>query len=190
MFCNTFSCIDNNKPNKNIKTMPKIKVPSVIELQATNHKYNLRCSEDELTQYQDLFHGTVNNFNMVDNYAIEPDVYERDVNRAYRFPNDSTGENEYNAWYVRCVIKDERFYDSKNNNSIGHNNNTNNTSPGKLVGKRVAIKDNISIAGVPMMNGSAIMEGYIPEDDATVVQRILREGKPYSNSLFNAHFSI
>lgn len=167
----------------------------MIELQATNHKYNLRCSEDELTQYQDLFHGTVNNFNMVDNYAIEPDVYERDVDRAYRFPNDSTGENEYNAWYVRCVIKDERFYDSKNNNSIGHNNNntinnTNNTSPGKLVGKRVAIKDNISIAGVPMMNGSAIMEGYIPEDDATVVQRILREGKPYSNSLFNAHFSI
>ena len=46
----------------------------------------------------------------------------------------------------------------------------------KLAGKRVAVKDNICVAGIPMMNGSAIIEGYIPDDDATVVQRILNEG--------------
>ena len=47
---------------------------------------------------------------------------------------------------------------------------------GKLQGKTVALKDNIMLAGVPMMNGAATMEGYMPDIDATVVQRILDAG--------------
>ena len=47
---------------------------------------------------------------------------------------------------------------------------------GKLKGKTVVLKDNIMLAGVPMMNGSATMEGYIPDIDATVVQRMLDAG--------------
>ncbi|KAJ8302071.1 hypothetical protein KUTeg_021058 [Tegillarca granosa] len=34
-------------------------------------------------------------------------------------------------------------------------------------------QDNIAVAGVPMMNGSKIWEGYTPEFDATIVTRIL-----------------
>ena len=48
---------------------------------------------------------------------------------------------------------------------------------GPLYGKKVAIKDNIAVAGVPMMNGSRILEGYMPEFDATVVTRILDAGR-------------
>ena len=47
---------------------------------------------------------------------------------------------------------------------------------GKLKGKTVALKDNIMLAGVPMMNGSATLEGYVPDFDATVVTRILDAG--------------
>ncbi|KAJ8301885.1 hypothetical protein KUTeg_020872 [Tegillarca granosa] len=47
---------------------------------------------------------------------------------------------------------------------------------GKLAGKTVGIKDNIAVSGVPMMNGSKLLEGYTPEFDATVVTRILDEG--------------
>lgn len=47
---------------------------------------------------------------------------------------------------------------------------------GKLAGKTVAIKDNIAVAGVPMMNGCDALEGYMPEFDASVVTRILDEG--------------
>lgn len=47
---------------------------------------------------------------------------------------------------------------------------------GKLTGKTVAIKDNIAVAGVPMMNGCGALEGYMPEFDASVVTRILDEG--------------
>ena len=48
---------------------------------------------------------------------------------------------------------------------------------GKLSGKRLAIKDAVMVAGVPMMNGSKVLEGYIPDIDATIVTRILDAGK-------------
>ena len=47
---------------------------------------------------------------------------------------------------------------------------------GKLTGKRVGIKDNISVAGVPMSCGSSVLEGYVPNTDATLVTRILDAG--------------
>ena len=65
-------------------------------------------------------------------------------------------ENPYNAWTFKTEIKG--------------------ASRGKLAGKRVAIKDNICIAGIPMRNGSRVLEGYVPEVDATVVTRILDAG--------------
>jgi amidase len=47
---------------------------------------------------------------------------------------------------------------------------------GPLAGRTIAIKDCICVAGVPLMNGSATLEGYTPEIDATVVSRILDAG--------------
>ena len=47
---------------------------------------------------------------------------------------------------------------------------------GKLHGKTIAIKDNIPVAGIPMMCGSQFLEGYIPDVDASVVTRVLDEG--------------
>ena len=45
-----------------------------------------------------------------------------------------------------------------------------------LPGKKIALKDNICVSGIPMMNGCAILEGFVPDVDATVVTRILDEG--------------
>lgn len=56
-------------------------------------------------------------------------------------------------------------------------------SRGKLLGKTVAIKDNIAVAGVPMMVGCSALEGYVPEFDATVVTRILDEGKLWNQMM-------
>jgi len=49
---------------------------------------------------------------------------------------------------------------------------------GPLAGRRVAVKDNIEVAGVPMMNGSRTLEGFLPSRDATVVTRLLAAGRP------------
>jgi amidase len=45
-----------------------------------------------------------------------------------------------------------------------------------MAGRRIAVKDNIAVAGVPMMNGSAVLEGFVPRQDATVVTRLLDAG--------------
>src|SRR5437763_9580848 len=47
---------------------------------------------------------------------------------------------------------------------------------GPLAGRRVAVKDNIALAGLPMMNGSQTVAGFVPRRDATVVTRLLDAG--------------
>jgi hypothetical protein len=65
-------------------------------------------------------------------------------------------DNPLGAWYWRTEIKG--------------------APAGPLAGKTVAIKDNVCVAGVPMMNGCSVLEGYVPEIDATIVTRILAAG--------------
>ena len=48
---------------------------------------------------------------------------------------------------------------------------------GILKDKKIAIKDNCCVAGVPMRNGTSLLDGYTPDMDATVVTRILDAGK-------------
>src|SRR5207244_7609269 len=47
---------------------------------------------------------------------------------------------------------------------------------GPLLGRRIAVKDNICLAGVPMACGSPVLDGYVPERDATVVRRVPAAG--------------
>ena len=47
---------------------------------------------------------------------------------------------------------------------------------GVLAGKRVGLKNNVSVAGMPMTCGSLVMEGYVAESDATIVTRLLDAG--------------
>jgi len=68
----------------------------------------------------------------------------------------SAAEDPLNAWYHKTVVKG--------------------APSGKLSGKTVALKDNVLLAGVPMMNGASLLEGYVPEVDATVVTRLLDAG--------------
>jgi amidase len=65
-------------------------------------------------------------------------------------------ENSYNAWYYKTRVEG--------------------ADRGKLKGKTIALKDNVMLAGVPMMNGASTLEGYVPDVDATIVTRILDAG--------------
>lgn len=49
-------------------------------------------------------------------------------------------------------------------------------SSGRLEGREIVIKDNVFVAEVPLMNGTSILEGYVPPVDATIVTRILEAG--------------
>jgi amidase len=47
---------------------------------------------------------------------------------------------------------------------------------GPLRGKTIVVKDNVAVAGMPMHNGSSLLEGFVPSSDATIVARILDAG--------------
>jgi len=68
----------------------------------------------------------------------------------------SRQEDPLNAIVRRCSVKGARA--------------------GKLAGKRLGIKDNVCIAGMPMTCASLVLDGYVPESDATIITRILEAG--------------
>lgn len=65
-------------------------------------------------------------------------------------------ENPVNGWVWRCEIRGAEH--------------------GPLAGRTVALKDNIALAGAPLLNGSEMLDGFVPTIDATVVTRLLAAG--------------
>ena len=130
-----------------------IKAPTAEQIVDVGAQLGMSLSEDEATQYLAAMQPMLAGYSVVDSMADElPEV------RYPRVPGHrSTGEeNPHNAWYWKTAIKG--------------------ADGGKLAGKRVGIKDNVCVAGVPMMNGSSVLEGYVPDVDATLVSRILDAG--------------
>jgi Asp-tRNA(Asn)/Glu-tRNA(Gln) amidotransferase A subunit family amidase len=52
------------------------------------------------------------------------------------------------------------------------------------------LKDNISLAGVPMMNGASTLEGFVPSYDATVATRLLDAGATILGKATCEHFCL
>ncbi|MBF0527797.1 MAG: amidase [Deltaproteobacteria bacterium] len=130
-----------------------IAAPTIDELARIARQYHLNLSLEDLTIFQAGIEGSLGSYRRLSELD-EPKLpvkYPRGP--GYR---PSQSENPLNAWYWRCSIKGQ--------------------SKGKLEGKKIAIKDNICVAGIHMMNGSAVLEGFVPDVDATVVTRILDEG--------------
>jgi amidase len=129
------------------------KPPTRAELAALAQECHFNLGEDEISAYLRLIDGVLPSYTRVDE-LIEPTLpvkYARTP--GYR---PSAAENTHNAWYWKTNIPG--------------------ASSGKLLGKRVILKDNICLSGVPMMNGCAMLEGYVPDVDATVVTRVLDAG--------------
>lgn len=130
-----------------------VQPPSDEALREIAASYRLDLSTEELSEYRDLMGGVLASYARLDELTeSKPKVmYPREP--GYR---PKPEDNPLNAWYWRCSIKG--------------------ADDGKLAGKRVGIKDNVCVAGVPMMNGSSVLEGYVPDIDATVVTRVLEAG--------------
>jgi amidase len=79
-------------------------------------------------------------------------------------------ENKYGAWAVKAHIKGAKS--------------------GKLAGKKIAIKDTYAVAGLPLTNGASVLEGYVPEFDATVVTRLLDAGAEVVGKSVCEYFSF
>src|SRR5215211_6060684 len=131
-----------------------IQPPSRAELARVAEEYGLGLSEEELVIFAGLVGPTLAGFGRLDELADErlPVSYPRE-DFGHRPVGD---ENPSNGWSWKCSIRG--------------------AGEGPLAGRTVGVKDNVCVAGVPMLNGSAIMEGYVPREDATVVTRLLDAG--------------
>lgn len=127
--------------------------PSAGQIQQIAKSLGIQLDNAKAESYRQLLQP---NFDAYDAVDAMPDFVP-----APKYPRGAshrpTGdENRYGAWYVKSTIKG--------------------AATGKLAGKTVAIKDNVCVAGVPMMNGSPTMEGFVPTLDATIVTRLLDAG--------------
>lgn len=85
---------------------------------------------------------------------VEPPAPVRGARHEWRFA--SAEEDPHNAYITRCEV------------SSGEE--------GPLTDLRIALKDNIGMAGLPLTFGTEFMTGYIADFDATVVSRLLAAG--------------
>lgn len=130
-----------------------IRRPTLDQMKDLVKGLHMNLSNEELSSFMQLMESSFQAYDRVDQLAdYTPQVtYPRTP--GYR---PSAAENPMNAWYYKCDVKG--------------------AASGPLAGKKIALKDNICLAGVPMMNGASTLEGYTPDLDATVVTRILDAG--------------
>jgi len=75
------------------------------------------------------------------------------------------GKSKINGY---ITVSEKALENARKIDSEGHN--------GPLAGVPIAIKDNISVTGLPNSCGSKILEGYIPPYNAHVIEKLLAAG--------------
>ena len=127
--------------------------PSVADLRQAAQKLGMNPSDEYLLAVEHIIAPLANAYATLDETPDELPAVKYPRGPVHR---PQGGENPHGAWYVKTSIKGR--------------------PGGKLAGRRVVLKDNVCLAGVPMMIGANLLEGYVPEVDATVVERILGAG--------------
>jgi amidase len=133
--------------------MSTVRRPTLEQMHDIVGSLHLSMSQGEVAEYLEVLEGTFQAYDRINELPdyLPPVRYPRTP--GYR---PGANENPLNAWAVKTEVR-----------GAAH---------GPLSGKRVVLKDNICLAGVPMMNGASTLEGYVPDVDATLVTRILDAG--------------
>lgn len=130
-----------------------IQRPTLAQLQSIISDLGMNMSEAAAADYLALMEGSIASYDVVESLPDEKPLVTYPRTPGY---HPGPEENPYNAWYVKSTIKG--------------------AAEGRLAGKTVVLKDNVCLAGVPMMNGASTLEGYMPDLDATIVTRMLDAG--------------
>src|SRR5437016_416886 len=114
-----------------------VKKPTSQEMAEICTTLGMKMSSQEIESFLEQMGGAVAAYNALDGMGDELPQVTYPRTPGYR---PSGEENKYNAWYHKTTVKG--------------------ASTGKLEGKKIALKDNVMLAGVPMMNGASTLEGY------------------------------
>jgi amidase len=148
-------------------TMSTVKRPTVEQLHRIVDSLHMSMSSREVADYLEILDGTLQAYDRLTQLpdALPPVRYPRTPG-----VKPSAADNPLNAWAVKAEVR-----------GAAH---------GPLAGKRVVLKDNICLAGVPMMNGASSLEGYVPDVDATIVTRILDAGGTIAGKAHCEYFCL
>ena len=134
-------------------SMSRVKRPTHDQMKEIVASLHMSMSDREIAEYMEVMEGTMQAYDRLQQLPDNlPPV------RYARTPGFRPGasDNPLNAWAVKSEVRGAAY--------------------GPLAGKKVVLKDNVCLAGVPMMNGASTLEGYVPDVDATVATRILDAG--------------
>ena len=131
-----------------------IKAPTPDQLKTVAADLGLSLSDDDVEEFGGMMAATLRDY-YAPLDALPDNLPEITYPRTPGHRPDAA-EDPLHAWYVKSSVTG--------------------AASGPLAGKQVVLKDNICLAGVPMMNGASTLEGYVPDVDATVVTRILDAG--------------
>lgn len=115
--------------------------------------YGIVLSDADAEAYRDAMKPAIRSLRALETIP-EPKLpvkYKRDA--GYK---PAPEDNPLNAWLWRCDIEG--------------------APEGILAGEKIGLKDVVSVAGLPLTNGTRLLEGFIPDIDATIVTRILDAG--------------
>jgi amidase len=132
----------------------KITRPAPERIHDIAEKLYIHPSEQELVDLTELADGLLAQFDRLDELDEPSLPGEFPIRESVRRPTKE--EDPYNIFITKCLVRG--------------------SGSGPLKGKTVGVKDNVSLRGIPMTNGSRTGLGYIPDIDATVVTRLLRAG--------------
>lgn len=130
-----------------------VSLPTPDQVRDLADQCGLSLTDEDVVSFRGLMQGSVDAYNVVGAMPDELPVVKYPRTPGYR---PDAAEDPRNAWYRKASVKG--------------------ADSGKLKGKVVALKDNIMLAGVPMMNGSSTLEGFVPDFDAIIVTRMLDAG--------------
>jgi amidase len=132
----------------------RMRPPTAGEIRAYAARIHLDVSDDEIAVYSMAVGGLLEQFEELEEEpapAVGSRYWHRDPGRA-----PTVAEDPYNAVIRFCDVRG--------------------TEDGPLRGRRVAVKDCIAVAGVPMTSGGRRQPVPVPSEDAIVVERLLDAG--------------
>jgi len=134
-----------------------MRVPTESEVAAIAEDLGISFGPGEAEGYAEVVANSLAMLETVDEEP-RPQLAPQEYDYGDRGPGYEPDEAEdpYNAWITKCEVEG--------------------ADSGPLDDLTVGLKDNISLAGIRLTNGSDVMQGYVPDADATVVSRLLDAG--------------
>lgn len=131
-------------------------VPSAAELKAIARANHIELRPEELAALEDMMPAQMAILDQIDAEAATPNDSVTRYRERKAGARPSPKDDPFNAIVTRCSVKG--------------------ASSGPLKGKRIGVKDSVSVAGIPASGGSSVLNGYVAESDATIVSRMLDSG--------------